>query len=274
MFGKLCVVIIGVLVVFSLAACMASTDEEFKNVFTSAVNTRLKEKEAIGVVDSRDKSFKYKRILSDENKAIESYKDKKFKNEALKKIYLEYLDLLSEEIRLTEKECVDYLNSDDEVLYDSLYNRRIDIYKELYSKHSFKFDEALYKSLLAKHDKYLKRKKNLSTPLTEDEKSKYSQNIDYDSIMLNESSHKDEKYVIKGIVGGVGVYGVYGYFNLFDDNNNAYIMTYDPSILSKTLKEGQYIRCWFDYKGNANTVTVDNTSVIRPSGDVRAVVFQ
>ena len=51
-------------------------------------------------------------------------------------------------------------------------------------------------------------------------------------------------------------------------------MTYDPSILSKTLKEGQYIRCWFDYKGNANTVTVDNTSVIRPSGDVRAVDFQ
>lgn len=274
MFKKFCISFIIILTIFSLVACSPSTDKEFKDIFVSAVNAKLKDKELIGIVNSKDKSYKYKRILLEEQKSIESYKDKDFKNKSLKKIYIEYLDLLSEEIRLTEKECVDYLNSDDEVLYDSLYNRRIEIYKELHDKYSFNFNEKYYKELLTKYDEYLKNKRDMSIPLTKEEKYKYSQNIDYDSIMLNENKHKKEKYVIKGIVGGIGVYGIHGYFNIFDYNHNAYMMTYDPSILSKSLNEGQHITCWFDYEGNHPVLMDNNNQIIRPYGNVRAIDFQ
>lgn len=263
----------------SLVACKNYADKEFEDVYVKATKDRwIENSENNKNSQHCDKSYYYERskILSNEINKLKSFKEREFQDKKLKKILIEYISIVTEEKKLSDLGFEDKFKPKDVGFEDLLWIKRVKIYKTLHDDYKFPLDDKEYKAILDDYNKHIKLNKERSTPLANEQKKEYSNDISFDNLIENEEKLLDKKIILKGEVGSVHLDANDLYFNFYvngDYDDNMFIF-YKKDILSRNIKEGDSITCYIDYSGLTAANTPNDTLIQIPEGWARYIEFK
>jgi len=207
---------------------------------------------------------------------LKSFKEREFQDKKLKKILIEYISIVTEEKKLSDLGFEDKFKPKDVGFEDLLWIKRVKIYKTLHDDYKFPLDDKEYKAILDDYNKHIKLNKERSTPLANEQKKEYSNDISFDNLIENEEKLLDKKIILKGEVGSVHLDANDLYFNFYvngDYDDNMFIF-YKKDILSRNIKEGDSITCYIDYSGLTAANTPNDTLIQIPEGWARYIEFK